>query len=169
MQVPKRRSQERRKYGGPADDFLSPAAIRKIEDELRRLANVSRPRALEDLTRAREMGDLSENAAYSEAKGRLMKIDSLIFEMKERLKHAVVIKPGADSEGRARIGSTVIVEINGKKRSYELTGSQETDPTTGRVSHLSPLGAALLGKKAGDVASVKGPSKTVVYRIIEVR
>ena len=169
MQVPKRRSQERRKYGGPADDFLTPSAIRKIEDDLRRLEKVSRPRALEDLTRTREMGDLSENAGYSEAKGRLMKIDSLIFEMKEKLKHAVVIRPGADSEGRARIGSTIVVRVNGKEKAYELTGSQETDPTAGRISHVSPLGRALLGKKAGDEAAVKGPAKTVTYRIIAVR
>lgn len=169
MQIPKRRSSERRKYGGPADDFLTPAALKKIEDELRRLEKVSRPRALEDLTRAREMGDLSENAAYSEAKGRLMKIDSLIFEMKEKLKFAVVIRPGADAEGRARIGSTVVVTVNGKEKSYELTGSQETDPSTGRISHLSPLGRALLGKKAGDEASVKGPAKMITYRIVAVR
>ncbi len=169
MQVPKRRSAERRKYGGPADDFLSPAALQKIEKDLRRLEDVSRPRALEDLTRAREMGDLSENAAYSEAKGRLMKIDSLIFEMKERLKFAVVIRPGADAEGGARIGSTVVVEVNGKEKRYQLTGSQETDPSSGRISHLSPLGKALLGKKPGDEAAVKGPAKMVIYRVIAVR
>jgi transcription elongation factor GreA len=169
MQIPKRKSQERRKYGGPADDFLSPSALKKIEADLRRLQAVSRPRAVEDLSRAREMGDLSENAAYSEAKGRLMKIDSLIFEMKEKLKNAVVIRPGADAEGRARIGSTVVVMVNGKEKSYELTGSQETDPSTGRISHLSPLGRALLGRKAGEAVTVKGPVKTVDYRITAVR
>ncbi len=70
MQVPKRKSEMRRKYDGSADNFLSPEAVKKLQNDLRRLEEVSQPRAREDLVRAREMGDLSENAAYSEAKGR---------------------------------------------------------------------------------------------------
>src|SRR5437016_2551152 len=102
MRVPKRRSESSKKYPVSDDHYLSPAAIRKFEDDLRRLENVSRPRALEDLSRAQQMGDLSENAAYSEAKGRLAGIDRRIFEIREKLKHAVPIERGADDEGRIR-------------------------------------------------------------------
>lgn len=169
MQIPKRKSEENRKYGKREDNFLSAAAIRKLQDDLRRLQDVSRPRAVEDLTRAREMGDLSENAAYSEAKGRLMGIDRRILELKDRLKNAVVIERGPDDEGRARIGATVTVRVNGKEKSYDITGAQETDPSSGRISHHSPLGAALMGKKAGDTVTVKAATgKEVEYEIIRV-
>lgn len=169
MQIPRRKSEEHRKYGRRGDDYLSPTAIRKLQDDLRRLEDVSRPRAVEDLTRAREMGDLSENAAYSEAKGRLFGIDRRILEIKDRLKNAVVIERGPDDEGRARIGATVTVRVNGKEKSYEITGAQETDPGSGRISHHSPLGSALIGKKAGDVAVVKAATgKEVRYEIMRI-
>ncbi|HTK04888.1 MAG TPA: transcription elongation factor GreA [Candidatus Eisenbacteria bacterium] len=170
MRIPKRKSEESRKYGKRADDFLTSAAVRKLQDDLRRLTDISRPRAVEDLTRARDMGDLSENAAYSEAKGRLGKIDSVIFSLKEKLKNAVLIEPGAGPGGRIRIGSTVTVAVNGKERTYAILGSQETNPTAGRISHLSPLGSALIGRKAGDEVLVKNAAgDEVAYRIIGVR
>jgi transcription elongation factor GreA len=170
MQIPKRKSEEHRKYGKREDNFLSTAAIRKLQDDLRRLQDVSRPRAVEELTRTREMGDLSENAAYSEAKGRLMGIDRRILELKDRLKNAVVIERGPDDDGRARLGATVVVRVNGKEKSYEITGAQETDPGSGRISLHSPLGAALVGKKAGDTVTVKAATgKDIEYLLIDVR
>jgi transcription elongation factor GreA len=116
MQVPKRRSEEKRKYAGPGDDFLSAEALKKLREELRRLEETSRPRAVADLARARDMGDLSENAAYAEAKGRLFGIDRRVLEIKERLKNAVLIERGAGEDGRARIGATVTVSVNGKEK-----------------------------------------------------
>jgi len=170
MRIPKRKSEESRKYGSRGDDFLTGAAIRKLQAELSRLVDVSRPRAVEDLTRAREMGDLSENAAYSEAKGRLAKIDSVIFSLRERLKNAVLIEPGPGPDGKVRVGSTVTVSVNGKERTYMILGSQETNPTTGRISHVSPLGAALIGRTAGDEVRIKNAAGSeVAYRIVEVR
>lgn len=169
MQIPKRKKEDYRKYGGDADNYLSPEAIRKLKDDLRRLEDVSRPRAVTDLSRAREMGDLSENAAYSEAKGRLMGIDRRIFEIKEKLKNAVVIERGS-SDGKVAVGATVTVRVNGKEKTYGIVGSAETDPGSGRISHLSPLGAALKGHRAGDEVTVKNAlGKEVVYEIIEVR
>lgn len=169
MQIPKRKKEDYRKYGGDADNYLSPEAIRKLKDDLRRLEDVSRPRAVTDLSRARDMGDLSENAAYSEAKGRLMGIDRRIFEIKEKLKNAVVIERGSE-DGRVSVGATVVVRVNGKEKTYEIVGSSETDPSSGRVSHLSPLGAALKGHVAGDSVTVTAATgKEATYEIIDVR
>lgn len=169
MRIPKRRSEEQARANKESDAYLTPEAIRKLQNDLRRLEEVARPRAVEDLTRAREMGDLSENAAYSEAKGRLMGMDRRIFEMKEKLKNAVIIERGAD-DGRAAIGASVTVSVRGKEKTYEIVGSQETDPGSGRISHRSPLGAALLGKRAGDEAVItNAEGREVVYRIVEVR
>lgn len=158
-----------KKYGRRDDDHLTVSAMRRLARDLHDLEKVQRPKAVEDLIRAREMGDLSENAAYSEAKGRLARIDGRIFSLKDRLKNAVVIEPGADASGRVRIGSTVVVSAGGARRTYEIVGSQETSPSRGRISHLSPLGSVLLGRVAGDEVIVKTQKKNVVYRIEEVR
>jgi transcription elongation factor GreA len=169
MRVPTRRSEQHRKYGSSGDDHLSAQALQELKEEIARLEKVSRPRALEDLTRAQAMGDLSENAAYSEAKGRLRGIDTRLLHLKERVKRAVVVAPGADEQGRARIGATVEVEVNGAARTYEITGSHETDPAKGRISHLSPLGALLIGKSAGDEVILEANGRKTAYRIIAVR
>ncbi len=167
MRIPQRRSELYKKYGRNDDHHLSADAIRKLNADLRRL-ETARPRALEDLTRAREMGDLSENAAYSEAKGRLAGIDRRIFEIKEKLKNAILIERGTD-DGRIGIGATVAVEVGGKRRTYEITGSQETDPGSGKISHLSPLGAALVGHAAGDTVVIIANGKKTEYRILDVK
>ncbi len=169
MRIPKRKAEENRKFGGNNDHFLSAEAIAELKEDLRRLQEVSRPRAVADLTRAREMGDLSENAAYSEAKGRLFGIDRRIFEIKEKLKQAVTIRPGTTEDGRVRIGTRVVVSVNGKEKTYDIMGVQETDPSSGKISHQSPLGRALLGRKAGDTVEVTSAAgKPVRYDIVQV-
>jgi transcription elongation factor GreA len=156
-----------RKYGSGGDYHVTPEAVRKLEVDLRRL-EAARPMVVEELRQAREMGDLSENAAYQMAKGRLAGIDARMFEIKEKLKRAVIITPGAGPEGRARLGSTMIVRAGGAVKKYQLVGPQETDPAKGRISHLSPLGSALMGKKAGETAEIAVGGKPAVYEIIAV-
>lgn len=155
-----------RKYGDQ-DDYLSPEAIRKTEDELRRLER-TRPKVVKELSEAREMGDLSENAAYQHAKGRLAGIDRRMFILKEKIKNAVIIEAGADPEGRIRIGSRVTVEVNGKRKNFVITGTQEADPGTGRISHKSPVGSALMGRRAGETVAMKTKDRSVEYSILEV-
>ncbi len=157
-----------RKYAAGAEsDYLTAEAIESLKKELERLA-AQRPKAVEDLTRAREMGDLSENAAYHEAKGRLGRIDGLIFSLREQLKRAKLIEPGAGPGGKARLGSTVVVLVGGKEKTYELVGPKETDPASGRISHVSPLGAVLMDRRAGDKAVLKTADREVVYEILKV-
>jgi transcription elongation factor GreA len=167
MQVPKRKSESNRKYAEQEDHYLTAEAVRKLERELRDIENIHRPKAVEDLTRAREMGDLSENAAYHEAKARLGRYDTRLFHLKERLKNAIVIESGGTD--KVSVGSTVIVEVNGKAKTYQILGSQETDPASGRISHLSPLGSALMGKSVGDVAEVAAGERRVAYLIKEIK
>lgn len=168
MQIPKRRSQLAREHGEESDRHLSPAAIRRLEEERDRLTSSDLPRAKDDLARARDMGDLSENAAYSEAKGRLMRISTRLLEIADILKHAIVVEAGADQGGRVRIGCTVTVRVNGKERRYDITGSMETDPAGGKISHRSPVGAALIGKRPGETARVERDDKSVEYEIVAV-
>ncbi len=170
MQIPKRKSEEHRKFGRRDDDlYLTEEAIQKLKRELADLEQNQRPKTVEDLTRAREMGDLSENAAYHEAKARLGRIDGRIFNLKERIKNAIVIKPVRDGSGRVQIGSAVVVEVNGHERSYQILGSQETNPAAGRISHVSPLGAALMGHAAGETVTVRTQDRESSYRIVSVK
>lgn len=167
MQVPKRKPG---KYAlGPADDNLTHAAIKKLQEELERIEKHVRPKAVEELRRTREMGDLSENFAYSVAKGKVMGLDHRLLEIKERLKNAIPIRHGAGPGGTVRLGATVTLSVNGKERVYDIVGAQEADPGTGAISYHSPLGKALIGKRAGDVVKVLVNDREVTYRILEVR
>lgn len=172
MQVPKRKSEEQRRASALAQDhFLSAGAITALCDELQRLETVSQPRAAEELRRTSEMGDRSENAAYHEAKGRLMRINTRMLEIRDQLKNAVEIESGPDSRGRVRIGAHVKVRVidGGAERTYEIVGSSETNPRGGQISHQSPLGSALIGHSAGQGILVTGASgKEVAYEILEV-
>lgn len=168
MQVPKRRGQGIRKYGD-RDDHLTAAALERLRRTLERIEREERPKAVEELSRTREMGDLSENAGYQEAKGLVARLDGRIFSLKDRIKNAIVIESGADDDGRARIGATVTVRVNGHERTYEIVGSQETNPSGGRISHRSPLGSALIGHAAGDRVTVKAAAGEIAYEIIAVK
>lgn len=128
-----------------------------------------RPAAAEEVARTAAMGDLSENAAYTAAKYHLRRLNDRITTIEEKLKFAIVINEGTDSSGKIRIGSTVTVEVNGKQMTFEILGSHETNPSRGRISYLSPIGAALIDHVAGDVVTVKINDRAVVYRILEVR
>ncbi len=169
MRIPRRRAEERRKFTGSDDPFLSVRAIEELKKELERLERGVRPKNIEEVTRTREMGDLSENAAYQEAKWRLRGVNARITEIQEKLKRARVIEPGVHADGRIRIGSTVVVEIGGKQKLFEITGAHETDPARGRISHLSPIGAALIGHCAGDRVKWVIGDREMKCRIIEVK
>ena len=132
MQVPHRRSEEHKKYQRPSDvdTYLTAAAIARLKDDLVR-SEKERPKAAEDVARYKEMGDLSENAAYQEAKFQLRRINSRIESIKERLKRAVVIDEDAGAGGVVRVGATVTIRMNGQEKTYQLVGSQEADPARG--------------------------------------
>ncbi len=166
MRLPKRKSEQNRRYDDH-DAYLTLEALGRLKDELKRLER-TRPKVVEELSEARELGDLSENAAYQYAKGRLAGIDRRMHIVNEKIKNAVVIEGGADAEGRIRLGSRVAVEVNGKRREYLMTGTQEADPGAGRLSHKSPVGAALMGRRAGETVTVETGGRMIKYRIIDV-
>ncbi len=167
MQVPKRKPG---KYApGPADYHLTPEAMQEMKKEIERIETHIRPKAVEELRRTREMGDLSENFAYSAAKAKLNGLDMRVLEINERLKNAIPIRRGAASDGGVRIGASVEVEVNGKTKVYDIVGSQETNPGSGAISYLSPLGAALMGHKPGENVTLSANGKIIAYKILGVR
>ncbi|MFA6131484.1 MAG: GreA/GreB family elongation factor [Patescibacteria group bacterium] len=148
MRLPTRKSEILEGTKKVSDAFLSPAAIQRYKNELQDLLKNQRQPAIKEVQRTAEMGDFSENAAYQMAKGRLRQINSRITILEEKLKSAVVIK--ANTDGRVALGSTVTFVMNGKETTYEILGVQEANPAHGKISHLSPLGKALLGKVVGE-------------------
>jgi transcription elongation GreA/GreB family factor len=153
---------------GPEDEYLTPDAIEELKKELARI-EAARPYAVSELQRTREMGDLSENFAYSVAKGKVMGMDAAIFRIKERLKYVKPVTVGGTKNGIVSVGSIVDVEVNGKLKTFTLLGVAQVDLSKGFISYHSPVGAALMGKEAGDTAIVETNGKKIEYRIIAVK
>ncbi len=134
---------------------------KKTEDLIK-----ERPVAVLDLKKAREMGDLSENGYYKAAKFKLIDIDRAIRKNNYLIKHANVITPVKND--RLGIGSKITVETEGKEKKYEIVGKYEANPSESKISYLSPVGKALLGKKAGESVRIKLQDKIVVYKIVNI-
>lgn len=169
MQLPKRRSQMLRKQDDIGSVLLTSDAILRLKRDLDDLLKNQRPQAVADVSRYVQLGDLSENAEYQEAKSRMARIDGRIFSLQERLKRASVIDTRPNESGLIQLGSTVDLDVAGKRKTYQIVGPHETNPTRGRISHLSPLGLALIGHKAGQSVTVQAQEHEVVYNILEVR
>lgn len=121
---------------------------------------------LVSLQRAREMGDLSENGAYTSAKFELGNTDRELRRLAHNLKYGVVTeKAGTDRVG---FGNSVSVETDGKTYTYLLVGTQESDPMQGTISLESPIGLALLGKRVGEKAVVTMPERTIEYIVKKI-
>ncbi|HLD18196.1 MAG TPA: GreA/GreB family elongation factor [Patescibacteria group bacterium] len=166
MRLPTRRSEQAQLLKRQDDPYLTPSAIQSMKDELQDLEKRQRQRAILEVQRTAEMGDFSENAAYQMAKGRLRGMNARITTLQEQLKTAVPIEAGTG--GRIRIGSKVSVRVNGKDTEFEIVGSQETNPSLGRISYSSPLGMALLGHVLGEMVPIRLGKGEVFYEILNV-
>ncbi len=167
MRLPQRTSQQLRDQD-TSDDvvYLTPEGAEKLKRELERIEKVDLPAALESMRFALTLGDFSENAEYQEAKPKLARLQGRVMIIKDRLKRAIITQ--ASDDGRVAMGSTVTVEVNGKERTYQLVGPHEANPSQGRISHLSPVGAALLNRKVGETVRVENESGGTEYRVVRV-
>ena len=165
MQIPLRRHEKLQvRDTGPV--YLTPEGIQKLKDKLARL-KASIPELASEAKRTADYGDRSENAEYKEAKGKLRGTHRNILAIEDQLKRAVAIKPSAS--GKVQLGSTVVLEVGGKSKEFQIVGPSETDPAKGRISHQSPLGAALLGHKPGNSVAIPTPKGSQEYLIIEIK
>lgn len=144
--------------------YLTKDGLSDLKKEHEELANTKRPEVLERVSQARSMGDLSENAEYSAAREELSFIDGRIDELEELLKQAVVIAEG-HSNHMVKLGSKVTLTVKGKKEVFSVVGEWEADPVEKKISHKSPLGLALLGKRVGEKAEVEAPAGKILYTI----
>lgn len=159
MRLPQRRSQQMSQANNQVDLHVTPEAVERLKRTLVTLQKVERPKIVQDLSLALTYGDFSENAEYQAAKAALSRIDGRIFGLQERIKRAILIESGSDN-GIIRMGSEVEIRINGKQKTYRILGPQEANPLRGAISYQSPLGAALIGHRAGETIQYITPDGT---------
>jgi transcription elongation factor GreA len=147
--------------------LLTKEGLEELNAEHADLVKVKRPAAVTRLADARELGDLSENSEYAAAKQDLAFIDGRIAELEDILHGAKVITNHKRSS--IDIGSSVMLHVKGKKEVFTVVGEWEADPSQKKISHSSPLGKALLGKKPGDQVEVEAPAGKILYKILEIK
>lgn len=153
--------------GHDFDPKMTEEKYRKLDKELEKLLKKVRPELAKEVNRLSLTGDFSENHAYQMAKGKLRGVNSRILELENILKQAEIIKPNKNNNF-VQVGSVATVEVGGKQKVYQILGSAEVDPTGGAISHSSPLGSVLLGKRVGDLAVLKLKDREVEYKIIKI-
>ena len=150
--------------------LLSKEKQTELAEELHYLKSIRRKEIAEGLEYAKSLGDLSENAEYHEARSSQAETEERISKLETILKHARIVHHTED--GTVSVGSTVLVQKKGATatREYHIVGSEESDLLQGRISHTSPLGRAIIGKKKGDAFTFSTPAgDTIHYTILEVR
>ena len=140
--------------------------LEKLKKELDELRNVRRPELSERIAKAKELGDLSENAEYHDAKDAMAFLEGRLMELEDFVNRAVVSAPVSTEV--VTVGCRVKVILNGKEKTYYVVGSNESDPAQGRISNESPLGQAFLGRKAGDEFEAKMPAAVLKFKIVEI-
>jgi len=146
--------------------YLTQEGLAELKKEYDELSKVRRPEVVERVSQARDQGDLSENAEYHAAREELSFIDGRIDELEELLKNVVIIE---DAKGETvALGSKVTLKVNGKDEVYSVVGEWEADPKERKISHESPLGKALIGKKVGEAVEVEAPAGKITYTVIAV-
>ncbi|MFA5318419.1 MAG: GreA/GreB family elongation factor [Patescibacteria group bacterium] len=164
MRLPTRKSEKDNIQ--PVDLHITQKKYNELAAKMARLKK-ARPRLADEVRRLAEMGDFSENAAYQIAKGKLRGLNLHLSETEHMLNHAIIITPKKNSVA-VELGSRVEVEVNGRKKIFQILGSVETDPSLGVISQNSPIGQALLGRRAGEVVKINLNNKTIEYKIISI-
>lgn len=147
--------------------LLTKQGLIDLQKEYEDLVNKERPEIVDEIKRSRELGDLSENGAYSAARERQSFVEGRIQELEEILKKAVVVEKS--DNGKVSTGSLVTLTSNGIEIEYMIVGVDEVSADMQKISHESPLGKALIGKKVGDVIKIQAPVGEIEYKIKQVK
>ncbi len=148
--------------------YLTPDGKRKLESELEYLLTVRRAQVAERIRQAKEGGDIMENAGYDDAKNEQAFIEGRIMTLQTILRDAVVLTQPSESD-TVQVGSHVTVcDDEGETSVYYIVGSTEADPVNGRISNESPVGRALLGRRVGDIVTVRTPGGNTRLTILSI-
>ncbi len=139
----------------------------KLKEELKWLEKEKRKEVAGKLKYAASFGDLSENSAYEDAKNEQNMLETRISKLRETIKEATVVEE-KDKGEFVQIGSSLEIEMGGKKQKIEIVDGSEANPMEGKMSCESPMGKALLGKKAGDICNMETPSGEKEIKILSI-
>jgi len=147
-------------------NYITKDGLQKLRDQLATI-KLKLKEVSYKIKEAREMGDLSENAEYHEAKNEQSFLMGKEAELEGKIKNAQIIEKKAATDV-VMAGSTVVIDDDGEKLEYTIVGSDESDPLSGKISIDSPIGASLIGHKKGEKIEVRTPAGVSVCKIISV-
>ena len=140
---------------------MTEGALESLREKIARL-NAALPNLINETQRTAAYGDRSDSAEYKDAKSKLRSAHRQILIIENQIKRAVVIKSGLNTSGTVQLGSIVVLEVGGlpagrqgAEKTFQILGSHETDPDKGRISSQSPLGAALINHRKGDIITIQ--------------
>lgn len=150
--------------------ILTPEGKGRLEEELKRLREQERPRVQFLVNELSEAGDVSDDSDFEATKEELMRLEGRIREIQIMLEQAEIVQHLDGGSDVVEFGSTVtVVDDDGIEDTWVIVGPQEANAVQGRISHVSPVGAALLGKQVGEQITVRAPGGEVVFTITGVR
>ncbi|MCK9173005.1 transcription elongation factor GreA [Desulfuromonas thiophila] len=150
---------------------MTPESYQKLQEELKHLVRVARPKVVQDIAEARSHGDLSENAEYDAAKDRQGHIEGRIAELNDKIARAQVIDPKTISSDKIVFGATVtLFDVDNEQEVvYQIVGEDEADIKAGKISVTSPVGKALIGHRLDDEVRIQVPSGIKVYEVTDIQ
>jgi len=155
---------------GGFKNYITPAGLRRLNDEFARLWREERPKLVETIAWAASNGDRSENGDYIYGKRKLREIDRRIRFLSQRIDSAVVVDNAGKDHDRVYFGATVTyIDESGSEQSVSIVGVDEVDAGHGRVSWVSPIATALLKGSVGDVVTLRTPRGAEEIEIVEIR
>jgi transcription elongation factor GreA len=152
-------------------ELVTPEGLSKLQEELKHLTEVRRKEVADRIRQAREFGDLSENSEYDDAKNEQGLLERRINELQRRLRNSKVVDPADADTDAVDLGTLVTLKkLDGKgsEAKYQIVGSNESDPSQGKLSHASPVGKAVLKRKVGEKVKVSTPRGSTEYEIVNV-
>jgi len=150
---------------------MTPEGYQRLQEELKHLIRVERPRVVQDIAEARDHGDLSENAEYDAAKERQGFVEGRIAEINGKMARAQVIDVATIDTDKVVFGATVTVydDESENESTYRIVGEDESDIKQGLISISSPVAKALIGHRINDEVQIKVPSGIRIYEIIDIK
>lgn len=149
--------------------YLTKEGLEKLKQELERLKKEERIKIAEELKEAISFGDLSENAAYDEAKENQAFLEGKIAEMEKLINNAKVIEEHSGHTGWVQVGSFVALDDGKEKVEYQIVGEEEANPIEKRISFKSPLGQALMNKPKGASVEIKTAKGIIAYKVVGIK
>jgi transcription elongation factor GreA len=148
--------------------LITKEGLKKIQEELEKRKGKMRQEIARSIKEAKEQGDISENAEYTEAKRQQNENENRIVELEMIVKDSEIVEHDDSLKG-IQIGSKIKVKFNGSETEFEIVGSNEIDPANFKISNESPMGKAFMGKNKGDEVEADTPSGRIKYKILDVK